>query len=91
MRADLLQFLRCPACKATDLRLRADAADDIEVLQGAVACGYCRREWPVDGGIVDMLVDPPEVTKRETNGRAQFVEDTLSSKPMDDEWLLGLP
>ena len=91
MRADLLQFLRCPACKATDLRLRADAADEIEVLQGAVVCGYCRREWPVDGGIVDMLVDPPEVTKRETNGRAQFVEDTLGSKPMDDEWLLGLP
>ena len=91
MRKELLELLRCPACTSTDLQLSCDVETSVEVVQGAVVCKSCEREWPVDGGIVDMLVDPPDVTKAETNGRARFVEDTLQIKPMDDEWLLGLP
>jgi SAM-dependent methyltransferase len=91
MRKELLALLQCPACKSTALQLRSDVETELEVLQGAVVCGGCASEWPVDDGIVDMLVDPPEVTRAEVSGRARFVEDTLRSKPMDDEWLVGLP
>jgi len=91
MREELLAWLQCPVCKSTGLRLRSDVETALEVIQGAVVCAGCASEWQVEGGIVDMLVDPPEVTRAEVSGRARFVEDTRQSKPMDDEWLLGLP
>ena len=91
MRKELLDFLRCPSCKSPHLQLRCDVETTLEIERGAVVCSTCKREWLIDGGIVDMLVDPPQVTKAETDGRARFVADTRRTKPMDDEWLLGLP
>ena len=91
MRRDLLDILRCPLCKSVELELETRAENESEVSEGVVACSDCGRQWPVSDGIVDMLLAPPDVTKREVEGRVQFVDDTRRTKPMDDEWLLGLP
>ena len=91
MRKELLEILRCPVCESTQLRLEASAENGIEVTEGAVVCAHCSRAWSVSEGIVDMLEDVPEVTRLEMSGRAKFVEEIRRSKPVDDEWLLGLP
>jgi SAM-dependent methyltransferase/uncharacterized protein YbaR (Trm112 family) len=91
MRKELLEILRCPSCKSTDLRLETATEDDIEITEGAIVCSQCSHVWSVSGGIVDMMDGLPEVTRREVEGRVRFVKDTTRTMSMTDEWLLGLP
>lgn len=56
MRADLLDILRCPVCKA-ELRLRADEEAGGEVIRGSLTCTGCGVAYPIEDGIPDLL--PP--------------------------------
>lgn len=56
MKADLLDILRCPVCRA-ELRLRADESEKGEILRGVLTCTGCGETYPIEDGIPDML--PP--------------------------------
>ncbi len=68
MRTDLLDILACPVCKGP-LTLRADeiasndAADAGEVLTGTLTCAPCNEQYPIAGGIPNLL--PPDLRDAE--------------------------
>lgn len=50
--AKLLEILRCPACRGAVRLLDAE---------GGIACGSCRRVYPVVDGIPVMLVEEGKI------------------------------
>lgn len=50
MRRALLQWLVCPDCRG-GLRLTAEGWRDGEIETGSLACGGCRRSYPIERGI----------------------------------------
>ena len=56
MRKDLINILCCPLCRGP-LALRAFKSVGDEVLRGLLACRRCGQEYPIIGGIPDLL--PP--------------------------------
>ncbi|HVP95701.1 methytransferase partner Trm112 [Methanoregula sp.] len=56
MKRSLMEILCCPVCKG-DLTLRVDAEDEKEILEGSLHCGACNVDYPITGGIPNLL--PP--------------------------------
>ncbi len=57
MYADVLLFLRCPACDAEAPELLGALEDDGEIVAGALRCPTCRRQTAIIDGIWDT--QPP--------------------------------
>lgn len=57
MRPDLLEILRCPLCLG-NLSLSVKSREGEEILEGNLACGHCSVDYPIEGGIPDLL--PPD-------------------------------
>ena len=55
MHRDLLALLRCPVCHSTDLRLRDEHTEDVEVRAGFLHCGSCGAEHNIKDGVVELL------------------------------------
>jgi uncharacterized protein YbaR (Trm112 family) len=51
-----MDILCCPVCKG-DLALRVDKEDPQEILEGNLHCAACSADYPITGGIPDLL--PP--------------------------------
>lgn len=51
-----MDILCCPVCKG-DLILRVDQEDEKEILEGNLYCSACRVDYPIHGGIPNLL--PP--------------------------------
>ena len=64
MKTDLLDIIACPVCKG-ELDLQADeiapeeAADAGEALTGTLTCARCGEQYPIAGGIPNLL--PPDL------------------------------
>ncbi|ABS54529.1 protein of unknown function DUF343 [Methanoregula boonei 6A8] len=56
MKRSLMDILCCPVCKG-DLALRVDKEDPQEILEGNLHCAACSADYPITGGIPDLL--PP--------------------------------
>lgn len=56
MKPDLLEILRCPACRA-ELKLTTDEVHGTEILRGTLTCTGCGEKYPIEDGIPDLL--PP--------------------------------
>ena len=57
MRPDLLDILCCPVCRG-DLTLERRRMDGEEVVEGTLRCPACRRDYPIEDGIPNLL--PPD-------------------------------
>ncbi len=57
MKPDLLEILRCPVCRG-ELTLTSERQDGSEILTGTLACARCRIDYPIEGGIPNLL--PPD-------------------------------
>lgn len=58
MRKDLVQIVCCPVHK-TALKLTVEKADEHgDILEGTLRCATCRFDYPIEGGIPNLL--PPE-------------------------------
>jgi uncharacterized protein YbaR (Trm112 family) len=58
MRAELMEILVCPLCKAElDLRDAEEAAG--QILSGALECTACHERYPIEDGIPNLL--PPDL------------------------------
>jgi len=49
-----MDILCCPVCKG-DLSLLVGKEDAREVLEGTLRCGKCKKEYPVEDGIPNLL------------------------------------
>jgi uncharacterized protein YbaR (Trm112 family) len=58
MKRSLLDILCCPVCKG-DLLLRITEETGEEILEGGLFCGACSVEYPVTGGIPDLIPREP--------------------------------
>jgi SAM-dependent methyltransferase/uncharacterized protein YbaR (Trm112 family) len=91
MRESFLQMLRCPRCRAErSFDLSAAESDAREVRTGTLTCGSCGLLAPVEGGIAHLLVDPPEIVRREAAGLERFA-DLMRSDGWNRERVLRLP
>lgn len=57
MKTRLLDFLACPECGSSALRLNAFATEGEEIIEGVLACNACERTYPVIGGVPRLLPD----------------------------------
>lgn len=75
MRPELVPRLRCPRCRAAGaLALQAEAGDAREVRAGALTCARCGHVARIDGGIVDLLHEPPAFVVAEAAGLGRFAQ-----------------
>ena len=57
-----MEILCCPVCKG-DLELTVETrADDGDIVTGALRCGKCAFDYPIEEGIPNLL--PPELQKK---------------------------
>ena len=92
MREALVEILRCPHCHA-ERSLALDAStqrDDREIRRGTLACSRCGQDTAIERGVVDALVDPPEIVRREAAGLERFA-DHMRADGWDRERVLRLP
>jgi uncharacterized protein YbaR (Trm112 family) len=54
MRRQIIPLLCCPVCKG-DLLLTITKEDETEILEGSLCCETCDVEYPIEGGIPDLL------------------------------------
>lgn len=59
MHRDLMDILRCPDDKAVLELDIEEEADDGEVLEGTLTCTECEHDYPIEGGIPNLL--PPDL------------------------------
>ncbi len=57
MKPDLMEILRCPVCRG-ELALTAGERDATEIVTGTLVCAKCRVDYPIEGGIPNLL--PPD-------------------------------
>jgi SAM-dependent methyltransferase/uncharacterized protein YbaR (Trm112 family) len=87
----LLPLLRCPGCRANGaLGLEVGSETAREVREGALLCGSCGARFEVAEGIVDLLPDPPEFVRRESEGLQRFAQ-VMRADGWDRERILALP
>jgi SAM-dependent methyltransferase/uncharacterized protein YbaR (Trm112 family) len=91
MRESLLELLRCPRCRAgASFALQADVRDAQEIREGGLRCRECGLERAIEGGIVDLLYEPPDFVVREAAGLERFAE-VMRADGWDRERILALP
>jgi uncharacterized protein len=58
MRAELLEILVCPLCKA-ELELQDAEEAEGRILTGVLECTQCHERYPIEDGIPNLL--PPDL------------------------------
>ena len=58
MRPNLVEILACPVCKGA-LTLLATEEQEGEVISGTLHCAACGEDYPIRGGIPNLL--PPDL------------------------------
>jgi uncharacterized protein YbaR (Trm112 family)/ubiquinone/menaquinone biosynthesis C-methylase UbiE len=87
MRKPLLDLICCPVCHSGQFDLAIDQETSSEIRQGTVTCKNCQRAYPVNDGILDLLVDPSQEILNEQAGWTQLEKYVVNT----DEVMLSLP
>jgi SAM-dependent methyltransferase len=66
------------------------AEDEREIREGELTCRGCGHVMPIDGGIVHLLLDPPEYVDAEAKGLQRFA-DVMANDGWDRERVMRLP
>jgi SAM-dependent methyltransferase len=91
VKAELVEQLRCPACRRDHtLRLCVDACDEREVREGSLRCGACLSEFALRRGVVELLHEPPAHIAAEAAGLERFAEQ-MRGEGWDREVVRRLP
>jgi uncharacterized protein YbaR (Trm112 family) len=56
MKPTLMEILACPKCKFHPLELKVTKEGKGEVLAGVITCPKCHIDYPIEGGIPNMLI-----------------------------------
>ncbi|MBM3335254.1 class I SAM-dependent methyltransferase [Candidatus Sumerlaeota bacterium] len=57
MRESLCSLLRCPVCASEKWSVETTASNPREILSGVVRCGGCGREFPLQNGAADLVLE----------------------------------
>lgn len=87
MQRQLLDLIRCPVCKGEQFDLSTHQENKVEIRQGNVTCLECQHSFPVENGVLDLLINPSQEIINEQVGWAQL-EKMVSNT---DELMLSLP
>jgi SAM-dependent methyltransferase len=91
MRRSFETRLRCPACRLGQPQLASVTREDArEIREGALTCADCGHVMAIEGGIVNLLVNPPEYVDAEAEGLQRFA-DVMSADGWDRERVMRLP
>ncbi len=91
MRPEFLELLRCPRCSTErPFDLEAAESDTREVRTGTLTCRNCTHVAAIDGGIVDLLHEPPEFVTREAAGLGR-VADQMRADGWTRAQIMSLP
>ena len=70
--------------------MTARESDAREVREGELACERCDGRFPIEGGIANLLYQPPDFVVREAAGLDRFA-DVMRADGWDRERILALP
>jgi SAM-dependent methyltransferase len=91
VKAELVEQLRCPACRRDHvLQLRVESSDEREVREGRLRCSACASEFAVHRGVVELLHEPPPHILAEAAGLERFAEQ-MRGEGWDRELVRRLP
>ena len=91
MKPELASRLRCPRCRTGGaFDVAASASDEREIRAGSLTCRSCGQAAPIEDGIVDLLVDPPDFVARESAGLERFA-DRMRADGWTRERIMKLP
>jgi SAM-dependent methyltransferase len=76
VRQDILAYIRCPICHATDLSIAALEQDEREIREGQLICLGCDHCHPIHKGIVNLLPNPNSVIQSEQQGWVELLGET---------------
>lgn len=88
MRNELLNYIACPICRATEFDLHEEVADKREVREGKIACRSCGHLFSIQKGILDLMPNPTETVVSEQVGWHELLGETSAAL---DETMLRLP
>lgn len=60
---DMLDRLACPECKNFSVELKSFLTKHNEIIEGEISCSSCRRQYPINEGIPNMLPDDLRLQK----------------------------
>ena len=78
MRRDLMDILVCPVCKEP-LELTVEREEDGEVIAGTLTSPGCKRTYPIEDGIPNLL--PPNEGTAPSASSGQALDPLASADP----------
>ena len=89
MKKRLLEFIVCPGCGGP-LELRTDKTEGEEIIEGALACGGCRKSFPVMRGVPRLQPEAVSIEQQATADAFGYewthfteLEDTYEAEFLD--------
>ena len=90
MKAELLERLSCPRCRANSWSLASSDEDEQDVRTGCLTCLQCDSEFEITGGILDLLGEVGRGIAAEVEGWVEMAANEGWLHP-PNEYLLELP
>ncbi|MCM0606047.1 MAG: methyltransferase domain-containing protein [Xanthomonadaceae bacterium] len=92
MFVNTLQYLVCPDCESTDLKLHSEQTLKGDVKSGRVICSTCTESFPIHDGVLIWLTNPDQylrahVTEREDH--IEHIDESLESDRVTALYWLG--
>lgn len=87
MRKHLLDLIHCPVCKGEQFKLVSHQENAAEIREGIVTCLGCSNSFPIENGILDLLVNPSQEIVNEQTGWTRLEKSVINT----DELMLSLP
>lgn len=88
MRNELLDYIACPICHATEFDMEQHTSDDREIREGNIRCRSCGRAFPVNKGVLDLMPNPSQTIISEQVGWNELLGETSEAL---NETMLRLP
>lgn len=60
---NMLERLACPECKNSSIEVKSFLTEHDEIIKGVIVCLRCRRQYPINEGIPNMLPDDLRLQK----------------------------
>jgi len=87
MKLTFLGMIRCPVCGGKDFSCQAVSEDAYEIREGQVICNGCHKEFPIQAGILNLLIHPSDEIISEQQGWTTLEKAVKNT----DELMLSLP
>lgn len=91
MKLDLLKYLKCLKCGASDFNVEIAKETEMEIRDGSLTCNVCGEAYKIKNGIVDVLNNPSDSVIQEIEGTERHVLKDGMPEAFSKENLLKMP